>query len=89
MLKTSLAAALILVSTPAWAYCPAWPDGPSSYNVQNGTSLALCQQQELAADNERQRQEREIKTMLQTLDLQQQELRQRLLPVPPLPTPAF
>ena len=85
MRKLLLSAAVLLFGpSSAWAYCPAFPDGPASHNVQNGTFLALCQQQELAAANERMRQEREIKAMLQNLELKQQELRQAIPPLLPV-----
>lgn len=71
-----LAAVAGLLGSPAFAACPAIPDGPASYNVQNGMALALCQQAELAAEIERMRQQEQVRALMQDLAEQQIQVRQ-------------
>jgi hypothetical protein len=80
---------LCATAAPAFAWCPAVPDGPDSQQVQNAQQRDLCLQQELHDSTN----DRNAQTQFDTLKstVQQMEIQRRFdqLPSPGPTVPRF
>jgi hypothetical protein len=87
-----LAVTLALAASPAFAYCPAIPDGPASHYTENQRALMLCQQQELAAAAAQRSRELQYQSDVLGLQIQleqQLKLQQLAVTIPPVTFPSI
>lgn len=68
-----LATVLALAASPAFAYCPSFPDSEASHYTEYQRALMLCQQQELAAATAQRARELQYQSDMLSLQIQLQQ----------------